>query len=180
MTPNVSFALLDTAVIAGKGEEPLVQAAGRTWSHARTLEEVAAIGGVLRHLGVGAGVPCVVQLETDHDTDVDAVVAALAVARIGGVLTTDDDLSAPAVVVSAGSALSAGGRVRLVRGEGVAEPDLDWEVMLRAGRTDPAAAEVLDPAAAYSPSRSVAEEIEVLRSTHPPYAAADLRALLQV
>ena len=54
-------------MIAGRGEEPLVEAEGRTWSHARVLEEVAALGGVLRHLGIGRGVPCVVDLEADLD-----------------------------------------------------------------------------------------------------------------
>ena len=47
------------------------------------------------------------------------------------------------------------------------EPDLEWGVMMRAGRTDPAACEVLDPGAAYSPERSVAEQIEVLAQLGP-------------
>ena len=95
-------------------------------------------------------------------------------------VTTTDDATAPVVVVSAGSALSGEGRTRLVKGDDVTEPDLDWNVMLRAGRTDPAACEVLDPAAAYSPERSVAEEIELLSSTTAPYDAAELRRLLGV
>ena len=48
MTTNVSFALLDAAVIAGRGEDPVVG----EMTHARLLEEVAALGGVLHHLGV--------------------------------------------------------------------------------------------------------------------------------
>lgn len=175
-TPNVSFALLDAAVIAGRGEAPLVEAEGRTWSHARVLEEVAALGGVLRHLGIGPGVPCVVDLAGD----LDASVAALAVARLGGVLTTVDDPAAPAVVVSDGSAVSGDGRMRLVRGERVEEPDLDWVVMIRAGRTDPAAVEVLEPSAAYTSERSVGDQIAELGASPAPYAAAELRRLLHV
>jgi hypothetical protein len=53
-------------------------------------------------------------------------------------------------------------------------------MMIRAGRTDPASCELLDPGAAYSPERSVAEQIELLASVRPPYPLADLRALLQV
>ena len=68
----------------------------------------------------------------------------------------------------------------MVRGEDVREPDLEWGVMMRAGRTDPAACEVLDPVSAYSPERSVAEQIEVLAQSAPPYDAAGLRGLLQV
>ena len=60
------------------------------------------------------------------------------------------------------------------------EPDLEWGVMMRAGRTDPAACEVLDPVSSYSPERSVAEQIEVLAQSSPPYDAAGLRGLLQV
>jgi acyl-CoA synthetase (AMP-forming)/AMP-acid ligase II len=176
MTPNVSYALLDTAVIAGRGEDPLVEEDGRSWSHQRLLEEVAALGGVLRHLGLRPGAPVVVDLRCG----VDAIVTALAAARIGGVVTTTDDPQASVVVVSADSPVAGEGRVRLVRGQDVQEPDLDWVVMIRAGRTDPAAAAVLDPAAPYSPGRTVAEQIAALASTSAPYDAAGLRDLLQV
>ena len=64
-------------------------------------------------------------------------------------------------------------------GTPVPEPDLDWVVMIRAGRTDPAACEVLAPDAAYSPDRSVAEEIAALEGHPTPYDATDLRRLLQ-
>src|SRR5687768_10204537 len=87
MTPNVCFALLDAAVIGGRGEDPVVH----PMTHARLLEEAAALGGVLKHLGAGVGLPVVIDLEDD----LDAVVAALAAARIGGVVTTRDDQAAP-------------------------------------------------------------------------------------
>ena len=172
MTPNVCFAVLDAAVIGGQGEELILH----KMTHARLLEEAAALGGVLRHLGVGVGVPVVIDLEDD----LDAVVAALASARIGGVVTTRDDPAAPVVLSSRATSAGAPGRTRVVRGEDVREPDLEWGLMMRAGRTDPAACEVLDPMAAYSPERSVAEQIEVLAQSSPPYDAAGLRGLLQV
>jgi hypothetical protein len=171
MTPNVCFALLDAAVIGGRGEEPVVD----RMTHARLLEEAAALGGVLKHLGAGVGLPVVVDLEDD----LDAVVAALASARIGAVVTTRDDPAAPVVLTSKASA-GPSGRTRLVRGEDVREPDLEWGVMMRAGRTDPAACEVLEPVSSYSPERSVAEQIEVLAQSSPPYDAGELRGLLQV
>ncbi len=172
MTPNVCFALLDAAVIGGRGEDPLV----KPMTHARLLEEAAALGGVLRHLGVGVGVPVVIDLEDDFD----AVVAALASARIGGVVTTRDDPAAPVVLTSNASSAVTSGQTRLVRGEDVHEPDLEWGVMMRAGRADPAACEVLDPGAAYSPERSVAEQIDLLAGTSAPYDAGELRGLLGV
>ena len=172
MTPNVSFALLDAAIIRGRADDPVVG----TMTHARLLEEVAALAGVVWHLGVRPGLPVVIDLEPD----LDAVVAALAVSRIGGVVTTSDHPDAPVALVSAGSAVPGTGRVRIVRDGGVSEPDLEWDVMLRAGRTDPAAAQVLDAGAAYSSERSVAEQIEVLAGTTAPYDAAELRRLLEV
>jgi hypothetical protein len=62
----------------------------------------------------------------------------------------------------------------------VAEPDLEWGVMLRAGRTDPAAAERVAAGAAYSPTRSVGEQVDLLATTRAPYQVGDLRTLLQV
>jgi len=172
MTPNVCFALLDAAVIGGRGEDPMVH----PMTHARLLEEAAALGGVLHHLGVQVGAPAVIELEDD----LDAVVAALAVARIGGVVTTAADPAAPVVLTSKITSAASSGQLRVVRGEDVREPDLEWGVMMRAGRTDPAACEVLDPGAAYSPERSVAEQIEVLAGSAPPYEPGALRGLLQV
>jgi hypothetical protein len=168
---NVSFALLDSPVIAGHGDDPVMG----TTTHARLLEEVAALAGVLLHLGVRSGVPVVVDVAPDGD----AVVAALAVARIGGVVTRAS-AQAPVALVSAGSEVDGAGRVRLVRGGAVAEPDLDWDVMVRAGRTDPAATEVLSPGSAYSPERSVADQLELLVGTRPPYDPGRLRELLGV
>src|SRR3954451_19537547 len=118
MVTNVSFTLLDAPVIAGRGDEPVLG----SWTHARLLEEVAALGGVLRHLGAMVGTPVVVDLADDED----AVVTALAIARIGGVVTTVDSPEAPVVVVSSESSLPGEGRSRLVRGPSVTEPDLDW------------------------------------------------------
>lgn len=172
---NVSFHLLDQPVIEGYAEHPLfVTADGRSWSHARTLEEVAALGGVLRHLGVERGTPVRLALGTEHD--LEAVVAALATARLGGVVATEG--GAAVVVASQGSDVTAE-EVRLVRGESVAEPDLDWAVMLRAGRTDPAACEVLAAEAAYSTDRSVARQLELLAAHEAPFEVGELRSLLQ-
>lgn len=181
MTTNVCFALLDQAVIGGRGDLPVVE--GMT--HARLLEEAAALAGVLHHLGVGAGTPVAIDLQREAD----AVVAALAVARLGGVVTTEDpsthDRPAEVGIVSAGSTVAAG-RHRVVRRDDgdpelpEAGTDLDWSAMLRAGREEPAACRVLEPTAAYSPERSVAEQIALLGTTAAPYGAGALRRLLQV
>jgi hypothetical protein len=172
MTPNVSFALLDAAVIGGRADEQVVP----RMTHARLLEEVAALGGVLVSLGVGVGVPVVIDLESD----LDAIVAALATARVGGRVSTRDVPEAPVALVGSGSALPAEGRNRIVRGSDVHEPDLEWGAMIRAGRTDPASCAVLEPGAAYTAERTVGEQVELLATHGTPYPLPDLRALLQV
>ncbi|GAB3993848.1 hypothetical protein [Nocardioides marmoraquaticus] len=172
---NVSWHLLDRAVIEGRADEPLVRVGDRTWSHARLLEEVAALGGVLRHLGVVEGTPVHLDLGPEHG--VEAVAAALATARLGGVVGREGDV----VVCSVGSDAVAPGEVpRLVRGDGVVEPDLDWAVMLRAGRTDPAPVAVLTPEAPYAAGVSVGEQVAALEAAPAPHDVDDLRALLGV
>jgi hypothetical protein len=87
---------------------------------------VAACGGVLRAFGVSVG-DRVVLSDLPRAT---GVVAALAVARLGGVGTYDNSAGVDATVrVRGGEA----GVVFTVDGE-----DLPWDVAMRAGRTDPA------------------------------------------
>lgn len=182
--PNVSFAVLDHPVISGRAEEPFVVAAGRSWTHARLLEEVGALAGVLRHLGVVPGERVLLDLADEHD--LEAVLAALAAARLGGVVTTSGESAV--VVCSHGSpAVPTGEAPRLVRAldpaQPVVEPDLDWAVMLRAGRTDPAPAAVLDAASPYSGERDVTTQSrlvgEARAADDPPFAVRELRTLLQ-
>lgn len=173
---NACFALLDRAVIEGRADEPVVPGT----SHARLLEEVAALAGVLRHLGVVAGARVTVALPHDDHHDLHAVTAALAVARLGGVVLDADDAAAVVQLVSVEAPLPARDRPRLVLGPEVHEPDLDWRVLLRAGRTDPAGAAVVPVGSPYSPTRTVGEQVELLREGAAPWAAEELRALLQV
>lgn len=173
---NACFALLDSAVIEGRADAPVVPGT----SHARLLEETAALAGVLRHLAVTPGSRVVVALPHDDEHHLHAVTAALAVARLGGVVLDADDPEAVVLLVSATAPLPALGRQRLVLGPEVEEPDLDWRVLMRAGRSDPAAAEVLPLGSPYSPTRSVGEQVELLREGVSPWSPGELRELLQV
>ncbi len=153
MTPSC-FDALDAHVIAGAADRIALTGAGRSWTYAQLLEEVAAFGGVLRHCGVVADDRVVIALPAVPE----AVVAVLACARIGATHTLTDNaekaLAEPAkVLVTASSqqdlatALASAGRVPdvvLVKHRaGTAWPlvdgrDYDWDVVMRAGRTDPA------------------------------------------
>ncbi|MDQ6641752.1 MAG: AMP-binding protein, partial [Actinomycetota bacterium] len=151
-TLNVAFQLLDRAVVAGASDETLLKDEGGEISHATLLELVAAFGGVLRGFGVVPGDRVAVELAAGQD----AVVALLAVSRIGAAAVTvpvgipEPELvhiisaTRPRVVVTANAEAMAGvlaqcdHRPGAVVATGARAPDSDavpWDVVIRAGRT---------------------------------------------
>lgn len=156
-TLNVAFQLLDRAVVGGSSDETVLRDERGELTHATLLELVAAFGGVLRGFGVVPGDRVLVELALGRE----AVVALLAAARIGAagvtrpvglpepevvrivaatrprvVVTSDDEAMTlvlsqcdhrPGAVVATGQAAAGGDTV-------------PWEVVMRAGRTDPAPA----------------------------------------
>ncbi|QZY28980.1 AMP-binding protein [Nocardioides coralli] len=143
------FDALDRHVIGGGADRVALDAPGRRWTYAQLLEEVAAFGGVLKHCGAGPGRRVAVALPDGPDR----VVAVLACARIGATYDLGDDPGDAPVVVTASSqtrtaeAIAAAATppeaVVVRHDEGSAWPlsgphDLDWDVVMRAGRTDPA------------------------------------------
>ena len=116
-TLNLCFNALDRHVVHGRADD--VALAGRG-AYARLLEEVAAFGGVLRAFGVGLGDEVRTGL-----TGRDGLVVLLATLRLGAVLVLDDT---SAVTLPGGD---------VVRRDASGD-ELDWAVLLRAGRTDPA------------------------------------------
>jgi propionyl-CoA synthetase len=147
------FDALDVHVVGGAADRVALTGAGESWTYARLLEEVAAFGGVLRHCGVVPGDRVVLALPTVPE----AVVAVLACARIGATHDLVDSaagLGGPAKVLVTASTETYVADV-LDRGEGRADVvvvkqrdgsewtlvdgrDYDWDVVMRAGRTDPA------------------------------------------
>ncbi len=118
-TLNLCFNALDRHVVHGRAD--VVALAGeRPMTYARLLEEVAAFGGVLRAFGVGLGDEVRTGL-----TGRDGLVVLLATLRLGAVLVLDD---------TSAVALPGGAVVR----RDASGDELDWDVLLRAGRTDPA------------------------------------------
>jgi propionyl-CoA synthetase len=138
------FDLLDARVVGGHAEDEALRDAEAGWTYARLLEDVAAFGGVLRHCGVVDGDRVVVALPDCAE----AVVAVLAAARIGAEPALGAPPDSGKVVVTASTEVdvltAAAAEVVLVK-QRPASPwqlrdglDYDWDVVLRAGRTDPA------------------------------------------
>lgn len=138
------FDLVDAHVVGGHADDEALNDGSTHWSYARLLEEVAAFGGVLRHCGILPGDRVVVALPECAD----AVVAVLAAARIGAVPVLGAESDHEKVVVTAstetGALDAATADVVLVRQRPDAPwelregRDYDWDVVMRAGRTDPA------------------------------------------
>jgi propionyl-CoA synthetase len=156
-TLNLCFNALDRHVVRGHADEIAFRVdrytAGRTeLTFARLLEEVSAFGGVLRAFGVGPGDRVLSRLPMG----LHGLVAALATARLGGVHVGSEayaDAAAPlaahrpAVVLAEGpDALLAealrgsghGTRAAVWTGDLPDGQELRWDVVMRAGRTDPA------------------------------------------
>jgi propionyl-CoA synthetase len=163
-TLNACFNALDRHVIAGHATLPaLVDEVGgrrRETDFAGLVEQVAAFGGVLKACGVAPGDTVGAWLPIGRE----AVIALLATVRVGAVhawlpadLTAYDaarrlDVMRPTAVLSAGGlpftealdlAIHPVDAVVVKRFDG-SEPamregrDIDWDVVLRAGRADPA------------------------------------------
>lgn len=142
MSPTC-FDALDSHIVAGRADRVALRSPGRDWTYAQLLEEVAAFGGVLRHCGVAAGDRVAVTLPASPEL----VVAVLACARIGATHDLDGDDGKVLVTTSAGAAVwqDDGAELVIVKqvpGEEAAlrdGRDHDWDVVMRDGRTDPAA-----------------------------------------
>ena len=137
------FDLLDRHVVGGRADAEALSAGSTRWTCARLLEEVAAFGGVLRFCGVQPGDPVGVALPATPEL----VVAVLACARIGAehVVSPTGGESVLVTATTETEALGAAtaAAVLVKQRPGAAYPlregrDHDWDVVMRAGRTDPA------------------------------------------
>lgn len=141
MSPTC-FDALDRHIIGGQADRVALRAVGRTWTYAQLLEEVAAFGGVLRHCGVTARDQVAVALPPS----VEAVVAVLACARIGATHALGAGTGTVLVTASTEPSALAGADAEVILVKQVPEQEAeltqghhyDWDVVMRAGRTDPA------------------------------------------
>ncbi|KAA1376529.1 AMP-binding protein [Aeromicrobium fastidiosum] len=117
---SLVFRILDWHVVSGLADDLAVSDARGTVSYAQLLHESACIAAGLRHMGVEPGTPVV--LDGLHGRDL--VTSVLACARIGAVPadTAAFRLAGTPPVLHAPST------------------EVTWDVLDKAGRTEPAAA----------------------------------------
>lgn len=163
-TLNLCYHAVDVAVIRGGAGETAVRHAAGELDYAVLLEEVAALGGALRGLGVTEASSVGLLL----DDPLDRLLAQLAAIRVGAtVVELDGDAEGRLAehrphLVATSRELTTDGYVPpvvLVRGVRVADEsrDLEWEVAVRAGRTDPAPCAPVPPGStAYVADEAVA------------------------
>jgi non-ribosomal peptide synthetase component F len=163
-TLNLCYHAVDIAVVRGAAAEPAVRHAGGALDYATLLEQVAAFAGALRGLGVAVGSPVGVLL----DDPFDELLAALAVTRLGAVvLALDPDRPAVSVDEHRPHLVVTSRRIEFAAHEPAAcllhgpdveveTRDLDWDLAVRAGRTDPAPCASVAPGdPAYVDARTV-------------------------
>jgi hypothetical protein len=124
-TQSLAYRCLDRHVIHGRADELAFAGSGRPMTYAHLLHDSACIAASLRDVGIAAGAP----VTLDALGPRERVIALLAVARLGA------ELDAQALHVIAGDppVLTTD------------ETEVAWDVLLHAGRVDPAPAPGRDP-----------------------------------
>lgn len=181
-TLNACYNALDRHVIRGQAEATAVELDGKAWTYADLLAEVGAFAGALRAFGVGVGDHVLVgPLPGSHD-----VVASLAAARLGAtrsyaaasadaVRSVLDGVGARVAVLPTKGDVDLG-ETPLITVDDSAE--LSWAIVMRAGRTDPAACAEVDPDSTLAASGD--HSLIVLDALGDPPAAPDSAAVVDI
>lgn len=122
---SLVFRVLDHHVISGLADNLAIADARGTMSYAQLLHESACIAAGLHHMGIDAGSSVV--LDDLHGRDL--VISVLACARIGALPGTTGDFR----LVGSPPVLHAPGT------------EVTWDVLDKAGRTEPHTAPEQDP-----------------------------------
>ena len=122
--PSLIFRVLDAHVIHGLADAPAVRDEHGTRSYAQLLHESACIAGGLKHMGVEPGTQVVIDLDPGRHL----VTTVLAIARLGALPAGGGDFTiagSPPVLWAPGT-------------------EVTWDLLDKAGRTEPAVAPVTD------------------------------------
>jgi acyl-CoA synthetase (AMP-forming)/AMP-acid ligase II len=125
MMASLIYRVLDEHVIHGLADNLAIQDERGTMSYAELLHESASVAGAFTRVGIGPGAG--VQIELEHGREL--VVAVLACARIGAVPRSTADFrltGTPAVLRTS-------------------DTEVPWDLLIHAGRVDPAPAPPHDP-----------------------------------
>ncbi|MDF9717777.1 hypothetical protein INN71_14490 [Nocardioides sp. ChNu-153] len=190
---NLAFDALDLHVVRGRATEPAVETPTRTVDFATLTEEVAALAGALRALGTVPGSTVLVALPDEYDE----LLTLLATLRLRALPVLVDRVHADAVGVPGHHPSAATLAVRhrpevvvtahewpghvhrpaavLYRGPTPVDPEVevDWDLALRAGRTDPAPASRED-----EPAPGAAPDAHAAAATATAYVVGERAVLL--
>jgi len=125
---SLAFRALDRHVVDGRADEPALVTPTGILSYARLLHDSASLAGGLRDLGMTAGTPVRLAVPDRRIW----VLGVLAIVRLGAEPVHERDEARYRIVDDPA----------LVR---VDEEALDLDLVLRAGRNDPARARMSDP-----------------------------------
>jgi non-ribosomal peptide synthetase component F len=155
-TLNLCYNAVDLHVVKGLANEPAVLDGGDTVSFAVVLEQIASLAGAMRALGVEPSSVVGVLL----DDPADRLLMLLACLRLGAVHvalaeaspTSEIDRHRPHLVATSRPLAYAEHSPAACLVRGIASEDesrdLDWDIAVKAGRTDPAPCAALAPGSA--------------------------------
>lgn len=133
-TTNLCYHALDRRVINGEASATALTTDDRSYDVASVLEQVGALGGVMRSFDLAPGQRVAIGLADP----LTRALAVLATWRLGGVVA--DATDGASMVLTDGSLEPLPGVPALLHGVESQDPvwQLEWEFALSAGRTDPA------------------------------------------
>lgn len=134
-TLNLCYNAVDRHVIRGAAEHVAVRREAGDVTHMGLLEQVGALAGAMRGLGVDVGSV----VAADLQDPLDRLLVLLAALRLGAGFADGASVSTPAdLAVIDRPGLDAG--VRIHRALPIEDEvhEVDWDLAYRAGRTDPA------------------------------------------
>jgi len=153
-TLNLCYNAIDLRVVRGEANEPAVLDGEGTVSYAVLLERIASLAGAMRAVGVEPESVVGVLL----DDPADRLLMLLACLRLGAVhvelseerAVSEVDRNRPQLVATSRPLAYADHAPAACLVRGIAPEDesrdLDWDIAVKAGRTDPAPCAALAPA----------------------------------
>lgn len=128
---SLAYRALDRHVIHGRADEIAFAGHGKPMTYAQLLHDSACVAGAMREIGVSEGTTIRLDIETSREH----IIALMASIRLGA------DVDAKNMETSEAEYAFSGDPVVLK----TPGSDVAWDVLVRAGRIDPAPAPATDP-----------------------------------